>query len=288
MPHSFTLTPTAGMAPWRYHLRTTTAIQVGRQQFENELLSVVEQRVLAHNATGYQLEISVLNSVQKAEDLMSRVVADVNQVSRRLVVQTDPHGNLLRVENQPEMLSYWQELRQPLLAKYAATPAVLPFLQVFEQQLAVPGSLEANLRHKGVVGALLPGLYGYAFGAGQPPIQAQHTIAGFFHDLDLPLLLISKAGPPTPDAPPSATAASVATTGALATDAFATEAFRRLIRDLLDDFKFAVNLEIDCTAAHTFEQASGQLLHSRQTLRAEVPGVYYNATTHELVAQPAA
>ena len=281
----FPLTPS--QVPQRYHLRTTTAIQVGRQQFENELLSVVEQRVLSRNSAGYQLEICVLHSTQKAEDLMSRVVADVNQASRRLVVQIDTHGNLLRVENQPEVWQAWQQLRQPLRDKYAATPDVLPFLQVFEQQLAVPGSLEANLRYKGLMGALLPGLYGYDFGPGQPPVETTRLIAGFFHDLDLPLVLRSEGGLPHAESSPAVPAVYVTTTGVLDTEHFATEAFRRLIRDLVDDFKFAVNLEITCTASHAFEPVAGHLLHSRQELRAEVPGIYYNATTHELVAQPA-
>lgn len=285
MPQPFTLALAPRLAPVHYHIRTTVAIQVGAMKFENELLYVVAQQVRAKNAQGYLLEITVQHAMQKAEDLMSRVVADVNQASRQLVVQTDAHGNLLRIENQPAILQEWQTLRPALCDKYADTPAVQPFLDTFGQQLAVPGSLEPNLRHKGVLGALLTGLYGYPFGPQLPPVQTTRTVAGFFNDLDLPLRLSSAQAPP-PDAGPTAvTAAYVATTGVLDAEAFAADPFRRLIRDIVDDFKFPVNLEIDCTAAHTFEQTSGGLLHSRQVLRAEVPGVYYNSTTHEVLAQ---
>jgi hypothetical protein len=273
------------LAPLRYQLRTTTAIQVGEMKFENELLYVVEQQVHPSQGPGYLLEINVRHTMQQAEDLMSRVVADANQVSRRLLVQTDPHGNLLRVENQAEVLAEWQLLRQPLLKKYAAQPEVKPFFEAFGQQLAIPGSLEPNLRHKGVLGALLPGLYGYAYGPQEPPVLASRRIGGFFNTIDLPLLLTSKQGSPAEGAPTGPTTLHVTTTGALNDAAFAHEDFRRLIRDLVDDFKFPVNLEIDCTGAHTFDAASGALLHGQQVLRAEVAGIYHNSTIHDVVVQ---
>ena len=269
----------------RYQLRTTTAIQVGEQKFENELLYIVEQRLLASQGPGYLLEINVQHTMQKAEDLMSRVVADVNQASRLLLVQTDLHGNLLRVENQAQVLAEWQLLRGPLLKKYAAQPEVEPFFEAFGQQLAIPGSLEPNLRHKGVLGALLPGLYGYSYGSQEPLVQTSRCISGFFNALDLPLLLTSQQGPPAEGAPTGPETLHVATTGVLDDAAFAHQDFRRLIRDLVDDFKFPVNLEIDCTGTHTFDVASGALLHAQQVLRAEVAGIYHNSTIHDVVVQ---
>lgn len=290
MPHSLLLELAPRLTPSRYQLRTITTVQVGTTKFENELLYVVEQRVLAREATGYVVEVLVQHAMQKAEDVFSRVVADLNQASQRLVVQTDRHGNLVRVDNQPEVYQRWLALRPELLKKYAAEPTVAPFLEGFGQQLAVPGSMEANLRHKGVLGALLVGLYGHPLGAlDTAPVQTKRCITGFFGELDLPLLLTSgtQAPPPEP-VPTTMSAVYVGTIGALDPDAFNVVAFRRLMRDLVDDFKFPVALEVDCAQAHVFDQLSGALLHSTQRLRAEVPGVYYNATAHELVVQPAA
>ncbi|GAA4027351.1 hypothetical protein GCM10022409_09170 [Hymenobacter glaciei] len=272
-------------APLRYQLRTTTAIQVGERKFENELLYVVEQQLHPAQGLGYLLEINVQHTMQKADDLMSRVVADVNQASRRLLVQTDLHGNLLRVENQEQVLAEWELLRQPLLKKYEAQPEVKPFFEAFGQQLAIPGSLEPNLRYKGVLGALLPGLYGYAYGPQEPAVLTSRRITGFFNTLDLPLLLTSQQGLPAAGAPTGPANLHVTTTGALDDAAFAHEDFRRMIRDLVDDFKFPVDLEIDCTGAHTFDAASGALLHAQQVLRAEVAGIYHNSTIHDVVVQ---
>lgn len=254
-------------------------------KFENELLYVVEQQLHPSQAAGYVLEINVRHSMQKAEDLMSRVVADANQASRRLLVQTDPHGNLLRVENQAQVQAEWQLLREPLLKKYAAQPEVKPFFEAFGQQLAIPGSLEPNLRHKGVLGALLPGLYGYAYGPQESAVLTSRCITGFFNTLDLPLRLTSRQGPPAEAAPIGPGTLHVATTGVLDDAAFAHQDFRRLIRDLVDDFKFPVNLEIDCTEFHTFDTASGTLRHARQVLRAGVAGIYHNSTIHDVVVQ---
>ena len=275
--------------PVRYNLRTTTTIQVGSTKFENEILYVAEQRVLARNAEGYVLETLMKHSMQKADDLFSRVVADVSQASQRLVVQTDQHGNLVRVENQPEVYQHWQKIRPDLAKKYADEATVAPFLESFGTQLAIPGSMEVNLRHKGLLGALLVGLYGYPIGRGSDPLVTKRRITGFFGEIDLPLALTSSTQPPPADVVlTSVNAAYVGSTGIVDTETFASEALRRLMRDLVDDFKFPVDLQLECTNAHIFDQISGTLLHSNQLLRVEVPGVYYNATAHELVAQPVA
>ena len=266
----------------RYQVRTTTAVQVAQMKFENELLYVVEQRVLDKSANGYMLQIDILHATQKAEDLFSRVLADANQATRRLVLQTDLCGRLLRVENQADVLHQWEAVRKAVRAKYAAEPTVLPFLDSFEQQLAVPGSMEANLREKGVHGALLAGVYGQEFGS--KPVRSKRQITGFFNELDLPLVLATTAvGADDPTAPG---AVAVTATGTLDEEAFAATEFRRLMRGIVDDYTFPVDLDLECEARHVVDARTGALLRSAQRLVAEVPGVYHNRVTHDIFPQP--
>lgn len=268
----------------RYQVRTTTAVQVAQMKFENELLYVVEQRLLGKNAQGYILQIDIVHSTQKADDIFSRALADVNQASRQLVLQTDVHGRLLRVENQAAVRHQWEQMRRAVQAKYAAEPTVAPFLDAFEQQLAVPGSMEPNLRDKGIHGALLAGIYGLPLGAA--PLQSKRQIAGFFNELDLPLLLATTAGA----AEPSATTETVPVfvTGTLDEEQFAATDFRRLMRGIVDDYTYPVALELECAAQHVFEVGTGALVRSQQRLVAEVPGIYLNRITHDLFPQPTA
>lgn len=269
----------------RYHVRTTTAVQVGQMKFANELLYVVEQTLKAQSAAGYVVQFDVHHTMQQAEDLFSQVVADVNQVSRTLLVQTDPHGNLLQVENQLDLLKEWQHMGPALRDKYAQQAAVRPFLDAFEQQLRQPGSLEANLRHKGLYGALLPGIYGYDYQAG--PALSQRCISGFFNTFDLPLLLSTEQTDlEAEEAVASPRAIRLLTTGKLDEEAFAEKEFRRLIRSLVDDYRFSVELEVTYKAIHLVDEWSGLLLTSQQALKAEVPGVYHNAITHHVSQQP--
>jgi len=278
MAHLLALT--AFNYPRRYRVRTTTAVQVGTMQFENEWLYVVEHTALGQNEHGYVLQLDVVHAVQKATDLFSRVTADLHQASRRLVLQTDWRGQLLRVENQPEVRQAWEALRKDLYAKYAAEPTVRPYLDAFGQQLAVPGSMEPNLRHKGVYGALLPGVYGHY---AQEPVRTQQCITGFFHDLDLPLLVATTA---QPAANGLRETVHVTATATLNADAFATPAFRRLVRDLADDHRFPVDLAVTHGADHWLDAQTGELLRSQQQLAATVPGIYHTAFTHEVLPQP--
>lgn len=273
----------AGGPPQRYQVRTTTAVQVADRQFANELLYVVDYAVLSQNAQGYVVQIEVLHAIQQATDLFSRVTADLGQASRKLVLQTDPHGNLLRVENQPEVVQAWQALRQPLRAKYSAEPAVQPFLDAFEQQLAVPGSMEANLRHKGVYGALLPGIYG-AYHP-ETPLLTKQQIKGFFHELDLPLQLATTATVAA-ELPPGTV--QLHTTAQLDGDLFPETDFRRLMRSIVDDYTLPVALQLTYTAQHVLAAHPGGIVQAQQYLKAEVPGVYHHTVTHEVFPQPVA
>lgn len=267
----------------RYQVRTTSTVQVGQLKFENELLYVVEHTLLGQNQLGYVLQIDVLNTVQKAQDLFSRVTADVNQATRRLVLQTDLHGQLLRVENQPEVVRAWEALRSAVRARYAAEPAVQPFLEAFEQQLAEPGSLEPNLREKGLHGALLVGVYGQPYQ--NTPVLSKRQISGFFHELDLPLV-VSTTAQAAEGITPGQAAVAISAPATLDAVAFAAVDFRRLMRSIVDDYQFPVNLALDCGAEHLLDAQTGALLRSHQQLKAEVAGIYHNAITHDVFPQP--
>ncbi|WP_046243795.1 hypothetical protein [Hymenobacter terrenus] len=273
---------TAFGQPRRYQVRTTTAVQVGAMKFENELLYVVEQTVLGNNERGYLLQIDVVHAIQQATDLFSRVTADLNQATRRLVLQTDLHGQLLRVENQPEVLRAWQAMRKAVQAKYAAEPTVRPYLDAFEQQLAVPDSMAPNLRNKGLYGALLPKVYGQAYA--KEPVHSRQQISGFFHDIDLPLTVATTAQPTEETA--FQDAVQVTATASLDAESFAATDFRRLMRSIVDDYKFPVDLTLTHRANHLLAARTGELLRSQQQLAAEVPGVYLNRITHDVFPQP--
>jgi hypothetical protein len=245
-------------------VRTTATVQVGATKFENEWLYVAQQTVLGTNEQGYVLQIDVLHAVQKATDLFSRVTADLSQATCRLVLQTDPHGLLLRVENQPDVLRAWHALRKAVQAKYAAEPTVRPYLDAFEQQLAVPGSLEPSLRHKGLYGALLPGVYGQAYA--KEPVHSRQQIVGFFHDIDLPLAVATTAQPA--EAVAFQDAVHVTATAGLNAEAFAETDFRRLMRSIVDDYKFPVALTLTHRADHLLAIRTGELFRSQQHLAA--------------------
>ena len=52
--------------------------------------------------------------------------------------------------------------------------------------------------------------------------------------------------------------------------------FRRLVRGIVDDYAFPVDLGLDCQAQHLFDAHTGALVRSQQRLAVEVAGVYRN------------
>lgn len=269
----------AGVAPVVHEVATTVAVQVGPTRFTNSSHALVRQTLLSKSATDYLVGVDIVEATQQATDLFSRVTADINQLSRQLVLRADTQGRLTEVANRPDLLQQWVRLRPALAQKYADQPSVAPFLEAFEQQLALPGTLELSIVNKGLYGALFPGLYGQALSATNG-VESQRELLNFFNQLPLPLLLTTVASPAPADMPGAAI--QLTTTGRLDESRFDKRAFERMMRDIVDDVSFAVALAIIHSETYVVDLASGWILSGFQTLTAEVPGAYYQQTTHTI------
>jgi len=273
------LTLRGGIAPITHQVDTTVAVQVGPTRFTNRLRTLVRQTLVRRSAEGYLIGVEVLETTQQATDLFSQVTGDLNELSQQLLVRADAQGRLVQVANGPDLLRRWALLRPRLLLKYAGQPSVLAFLEAYERQLAVPGTLEQSLFEKGIYGALFPGVYGQPLSTTEG-MQRPRNLPNFFNQLALPLLLTTRASPAPPTAP--AAAVQLTTTGHLHEARFDRLAFERMMRDIVDDSTFEVALSLAHSETCVVDLASGWLLSGTQSRVAEVPGAYYQETTHTI------
>lgn len=274
------LTLRGGIAPITHQVNTTVAVQVGPTRFTNTLRTLVRQTLLRRSAEGYLIGVEVLEATQQATDLFSQVTGDLNELSQQLLVRADAQGRLVQLANGPDLLRRWALLRPRLLHKYAGQPSVLAFLEAYERQLAVPGTLEQSLFGKGIYGALFPGVYGQPLYAAEG-VPRQRLLPNFFNELDLPLLLTTQASP-APLADPGPAAVQLTTIGRLDEARFDRLAFERMIRAIVDDTTFEVALSVGQTETYVVDLATGWLVSGTQSLVAEVPGAYYQETTHTI------
>ena len=269
----------ASSPPVLHRVESSTAVQVGTNRFENRTATVVQQTLLSKAADGYTIAVEVLGFQQQATDLFSQVTADLNQLSQRVVVRTDAQGCFAQVLNAPDLLQRWQHLRPALQQKYAKQPAVRPFLESFDQQIGVPGTLELSLRNKGIYGALFPGLYGQALDNEQGH-RHYRQLPNFFNALPLPLQLTTLASlKPTASAVQELT---LTTTGQLDESQFDALAFQRMIQSIVDDVTFPVALEIEHTETYGVDLSTGWLSSGVQALSAQVRGAYFQEHRHEI------
>ena len=266
--------------PVTHRVVSTVAVQVGQNRFENQLTTVVQQTLMRKSADTYLVALEVLDFQQQATDLFSRVTADLNQLSQRLVLLTDIHGNITRVVNAPELAQQWATARPILEHKYADQPAVLPFFTAFEQQLAQPGTFELSLRNKGIYGVLFPGFYGRSLNNEQKTVH-ERRLLNFFNQLHLPLQLTTVAGPRTGNG--GVEELSLQTTGRLDEAQFETLAFQRLMQSIVDSVGFAVQLDVEHSETYAVDLATGWIARGQQMLMAEVPGAYFHESKHEIL-----
>ncbi|RZK90053.1 MAG: hypothetical protein EOO62_35640 [Hymenobacter sp.] len=179
-------------APRTYQLTTTSLVRLNEAEEQNTYRTIVRQTLLARKPNNtYQILLEVLDFQTEKATLFNELAADLNQVSNSLVVQTDVYGRLVRIENKADMLQVWQRLKPDVVKKYQQyyPPA---FFEAFEQNMRAEGVFEKSLRHKGLHGVLLAGIYGYGY-VPEAAVPGTRVLEQFFNNIDLPLQTSTRA-----------------------------------------------------------------------------------------------
>ncbi|OON69095.1 hypothetical protein [Hymenobacter sp. CRA2] len=261
--------------PRTYELKTTSQMRMNQKAEQNTYHTTARQTLLERKPNNtYRLKLEVLSFRVDNPTFFHQLATDLNQVSNTLVVQTDLYGRLERIENKPDMLRTWQRIKPDVVRKYRDYfPKT--FFESFEQNLRAEGVFEKTLRHKGLHGVLLSGLYGYGY-APDAPVPGTRVLEQFINQVSLPLQTSTRAAEP---ATPGHLALEVE--GGLHEAAFRDDDLRRLFRTMADNPLLRVDMQATCQERYELD-AAGWLVTARQQLRAEVPGIYLNEVEHEL------
>ena len=265
-------------APRTYHLTTTSLMRMNEAEERNIYRTTARLTLLERKPNNtYRLAIDVLSFEAENDTFFNALAADLNQVSNALIVQTDVYGRLERIENKADMLRTWQRIRSEVIKKYQKYYPEA-FFEAFGQNIAVEGVFEKTLRHKGVHGVLLAGLYGYGY-APDAPVRGTRVLEQFINQVSLPLQTTTTVGS---NAAPGQLKLAVA--GTLHHAALQEDDLRRLFRTMADNPLLKVQLQAACQEQYDLETPTGWLVRAEQRLTAEVPGIYYNDVHHQLEA----
>lgn len=263
-------------APRTYQLTTTSSMRMNEAAEQNTYRTVARQTLLERKPNNtYRLAIDILSFEADNATFFNELAADLNQVSNSLVVQTDVYGQLERIENKPEMLQAWQHIKPGIVEKYRAKcpPA---FFEAFEQNLQAEGVFEKTLRHKGLHGVLLAGIYGYGY-VPEMPVPGTRILEQFINQVALPLQTSTELA-----AGPMPAQLTLHLTGTLHQAALREDDLRRLFRTMADNPLLKVRLQASCQERYDLEAATGLLTRAEQHLLAEIPGIYRNEVRQQL------
>lgn len=267
-------------APRTYKLTTTSHMRMNEAEERNVYHTVARQTLLERKPNNtYRLLVEILSFETENPTFFTALAADLNQVSNKLIIQTDIYGRLETIENKAEMAQTWQRIRPEVVKKYQQYYPKA-FFDAFGQNIQVEGIFEKTLRHKGLHGVLLPGIYGYGY-APDAPIPGRRVLEQFINQVELPLLTTTTARP----ADPTDDVLQLELAGQLNEAAFRDDELRRLFRTMADNPLLKVDLTATCAESYDLEAGSGWLRRAEQHLLVEVPGIYRNETRHQL--QPA-
>jgi hypothetical protein len=257
----------------KYVVRTTHKVQVKDIKYANQTSVDIKQYLLQKNDTGFVFCIEMHNIKQEAQDVLSLIMQDIAPVSSKVVFQTDRHGNMLSIINKQELIQKWIDLKPALCKKYKSTIEAINFFNAYEQELAKEEDLITSMKHKGVYGVLLAGIYGYDY---TNPFERKIALNNFFNEIDLPIHVTLKSKMD------NYRFIQLTGIGYIDEDAFEEDNFNRLIKKVVDDLAFKASKKFIYSESYIINQQDGWLTEAEQYLKMEVPGVYYNEIYHKL------
>lgn len=267
----------AGFSPnavRRYDLKTQVRTYVNKQQTDLKThlqLQTTQMGVWQSGQRHYRVD--QLASVYDNRPLLDPLVELGNLLNRRLEVVADPHLHFVDVYQPQYLYEQWVRGtdRQRFIQKHQHNPHLPQFLGAFEQQLQ-RGRLADQLRHKGFLGILFPGLMGHEGSFSTTKVVTDFVGPG----LHLPLRLrVEQARQPDGSV-------VIEAEGVLNQVTFDQQTFRRLIRDMADAVHIKVDFSVAFRERYVVEGPGQQIVSGAQHLRAMVQGVYLSEVIHEL------
>ena len=259
-----------------YKLTTTSLMRMNEAQERNTYHTVARQTLLERKPNNtYRIAIDVLSFKAENPTFFNALAADLNQVSNRLIIQTDVYGRLAHIENKADLLKTWHSIQADVVEKYQQYYPKA-FFDAFGQNIQADGVFEKTLRSKGLHGVLLAGLYGYRY-TPEAPVQGTRILEQFINNIDLPLQTTTQVAE---SAKPGQL--SLVLTGQLNQAALQEDDLRRLFRTMADNPLLKISLTAACQERYDLEAATGWLVAAEQHLQAEVPGIYRNEIHHRL------
>ena len=260
-----------------YELITQSKVVVENKMFENEIRTVAKQTLLDQSPKGDLFGVEIISTEQKAKDGASVLIADINELNKYLVFETDLKGNAVHLVNYVDLGNKWYPIKEKIKDKYGRSAVMDQLFVEFEKSLALgEKSLLEAMQHKGLYGVLFSGIYAFNDGL---QFESKRVIKNLFGTLDLPLLIQHNTIAAWRD---TSAVFNITGRGTIDEKVFKADEFQRMIRQMRDSFNLKVNLKVDYNEAYELRQSDGWIKHAFQTLKAEVPGIYLNETKHLL------
>ncbi len=260
-----------------YELMTQSKVVVEKQIFENQTRTIAKQTLLDQSSKGDLIGVEIIDVQQKAQDTMSLLLADINELNKYLVFETDIKGNALRIVNYVDLGNKWYQIKEKIRQKYGRSTPIEQLFVDFEKNLALGEQplLEA-MQHKGLYGVLFSGIY--AFNE-SPQFDSKRVIKNLFGTIDLPLRIRHTSMTMQHD---DADIFNIVGRGILDETVFKALDFQRMIRQMRDSFNLKVDLKVEYTEGYAVRQSDGWIQQAMQNLKVEVQGIYLNETKHIL------
>lgn len=226
-------------------------------------MTVKKQSMPTKHGMFYQL--NVINRKQSNTEGVRAIEQDLFFLQEKLIIQTDAEGNLLKINNLPEIKVLWEKSKRNFRKKHKKLEDIDTLIKVTDELLENNPAFTNNIKESDITTLLFPPIYSKTIDEGIT-YQQKKDFADFFGEVTLPLKLTTTFK--------QRKKLNVLRKGILDEERFEDEKVANFFRTLADNYQLGVKVTVDYMETYDIDKQHW-VTHAGQLMAVKIQGLFY-------------
>lgn len=260
--------PDTAIGSITYKMDISQRSQMGMSIEDNRVYLEAEKRIISKDNDGFLYQVNVENRIQQSSKQIRKMEEDLSFLQKKLIVRTDDEGRLTQIVNQYAIYQNWEDYKRTFYKKFKKDKDVESIISDIDELLKDNLAFLKVIKESEIGSLLFPTLYKSGLEEDKEFIETKEY-EDFFGEISLPIVIKTKLK----KRDRKERASHFYCVGKLDEDHFDHQGLRRNFRKLSDNYKLAVNVELDYMETYKLNK-NHWITHGGQLFRVDIKGLF--------------
>lgn len=226
-------------------------------------ITVKKQSIPTKHGMFYQL--NVLNRKQSNTEGIRAIEQDLFFLQKKLIIQTDAEGNILKIDNLPEIKALWEKSKRDFRKRHKKLEDIDALIRVTDELLENNEEFTNNIKESDIATLLFPPIYSKIINE-EATYEQQKDFSDFFGEVTLPLKLKTTFK--------QRKKLNVLRKGIIDEERFDDQKVTNFFRTLADNYQLGVKVIADYLETYDLDEEHW-ITHAGQMMTVKIQGLFY-------------